>query len=131
MRRRTITKFTGSRISAAKKQRLIDTTKVLLDIAKESSDACAPLKSCLGGICALIKHYEVRSRQIGSQPCLVDLHLPQESKDVEEKLGDLIPWLNKLKGSVTTARPDDSREEAERHEQLTRFVSRLLLVDSS
>ena len=33
---------------------------MLLDIAKESSDAFPPLKSCLGGISALIKHYEVR-----------------------------------------------------------------------
>jgi hypothetical protein len=33
---------------------------MLLDIAKESSDAFPPLKSCLGGINALIKHYDVR-----------------------------------------------------------------------
>ena len=34
---------------------------MLLDIAKESSDAFPPLKSCLGGINALIKHYDVGS----------------------------------------------------------------------
>lgn len=45
----------------AKKQRLIDAARVLLDIAKESSDWFPPLKSCLGGISALIKHYDVRS----------------------------------------------------------------------
>ena len=33
---------------------------MLLDISKESSDAFPPLKSCLGGINALINHYEVR-----------------------------------------------------------------------
>ena len=48
-------------LSAKKKQRLIDATKMLLDIAKESADACPPLKSCLGGIGALIKHYGVGS----------------------------------------------------------------------
>ena len=48
----------------AKKQRFIDVVKMLLDIAKESSDAFPPLKSCLGGINALIKHYEVRRHQI-------------------------------------------------------------------
>jgi len=32
---------------------------ILLDIAKESSDWFAPLKSVLGGVCALVKHYEV------------------------------------------------------------------------
>ena len=47
----------------------------------------------------------------------------QEFKDVEDKLGDLIPWLTKLKGSMATARSDDNREDAERREQLTRFVS--------
>ena len=45
----------------AKGQRIIDATKMFLDIAKESADAFPPLKSCLGGITALIKHYEVRS----------------------------------------------------------------------
>jgi len=33
--------------------------KILLDIVKESSDWFAPLKSVLGGVCALVKHYEV------------------------------------------------------------------------
>jgi hypothetical protein len=31
-----------------------------LDISMESSDAFPPLMSCLGGISALIKHYDVR-----------------------------------------------------------------------
>ena len=43
----------------AKRQRVADGTKILLDIAKESSDWFAPLKSVLGGVCALVKHYEV------------------------------------------------------------------------
>ena len=43
----------------AKKQRLADGTKILLDIAKESSDWFAPLKCVLGGVCAVVKHYEV------------------------------------------------------------------------
>ena len=33
--------------------------KILLNIAAESSDWFGPLKSALGGINALIKHYEV------------------------------------------------------------------------
>ena len=43
----------------AKRQRVADGAKILLDIAKESSDWFAPLKSVLGGVCALIKHIEV------------------------------------------------------------------------
>ena len=43
----------------AKKQRVVDSVKILLDIAKESADWFGPLKSALGGVNALIKHYEV------------------------------------------------------------------------
>ena len=43
----------------AKRQRVVDAAKILLDIAKESSDWFPPLKSALGGVSALIKHYEV------------------------------------------------------------------------
>jgi len=43
----------------AKRQRVVDGAKILLDIAKESSDWFPPLKSALGGVGALIKHYEV------------------------------------------------------------------------
>ena len=44
---------------SAKRQRVVDGAKILLDIAKESSDWFPPLKSALGGVGALIKHYEV------------------------------------------------------------------------
>jgi len=33
---------------------------MVLDVAKESSDWFPPLKACLGGINALVKHYDVR-----------------------------------------------------------------------
>src|SRR5258708_22358769 len=59
-----ITVTSSSPVVAAKKQRFIDATKTLLDIANESSDAFPPLKSCLGGINALIKYYEVRVHPI-------------------------------------------------------------------
>ena len=45
--------------SPAKKQRVVDCVKILLDVAKESSDWFPPLKSALGGVYALINHYEV------------------------------------------------------------------------
>ena len=46
-------------ILTAKRQRVVDAAKILLDVAKESSDWFPPLKSALGGVSALIKHYEV------------------------------------------------------------------------
>ena len=51
------------------------------------------------------------------------IHSSQESKDVEDKLGELVLWLTKLKDSVGTASSDDNPEETERREQLTRFLS--------
>ena len=43
----------------AKRQRIAGGAKILLDIAKESSDCFPLLKSALGFVNALIKHYEV------------------------------------------------------------------------
>ena len=43
----------------AKRQRIGDGAKIVLDIAKESSDFFPFLKSALGFVNALIKHYEV------------------------------------------------------------------------
>lgn len=102
---------------------------MLLDIAKESSDACAPLKSCLGGICALIKHHEVRPL---NRTVISLIYSSKEFKDVEEQLVNLIPWLNKLRVSVTTSHTGNNREDGERREQLTRFVLCVYhLTDSS
>lgn len=42
-----------------KKQRVTGVVKILLDVAKESSDVFPPLKSVLNGVTALIRHYEV------------------------------------------------------------------------
>ena len=49
-------------------------------------------------------------------------HSSQESKGVEEKLVDLIPWLTKLKASVTMT-PDEGGDDAERREELMWCVS--------
>ena len=47
----------------------------------------------------------------------------QQSKDVEDKLGDLIPWLIKLKDSVTMASADSNHEETKRREQSIQCVA--------
>ncbi|KAF9643729.1 hypothetical protein BDM02DRAFT_3191286 [Thelephora ganbajun] len=89
--------------SSSKKQRFIDAFKTLLDIVKESTDAFPPLKSCLGGISALIKHYE-------------------EYNDVKGKLDDLIPWLEKLLVTLVKVNPSDDCDEAERRSQLAKSL---------
>ena len=42
---------------------------------------------------------------------------------MKDKLGDLIPWVDKLKDSLTKTNDKDDHEEAERRTQLARFVS--------
>jgi len=43
----------------AKRKRVANGAKILLDVVNESADWFPPLKSALGGVNALIKHYEV------------------------------------------------------------------------
>jgi len=47
-----------------KRKRVANGARILLDVAKESSDVFPPLKSVLGGVNALIKHYEVLSVEL-------------------------------------------------------------------
>lgn len=49
--------------------------------------------------------------------------LSQQCKDIEDKIGDLIPWLIKLKDSVATASADGNPEEAKGREQLIRCAT--------
>ena len=44
---------------------------------------------------------------------------------MKDKLGDLIPWLEKLLQSLAKVNPDDDPEEVERRSQSARFISRL------
>ena len=44
-------------------------------------------------------------------------------QDVKDKLEDLVPWVAKLEDSLMNPDVEDGREEAERREQLKKFVS--------
>ncbi|KAF9789341.1 hypothetical protein BJ322DRAFT_1018021 [Thelephora terrestris] len=92
--------------SSSKKQRFIDAVKTLLDIAKESSDVFPPLKGCLGGISALIKHYE-------------------EYSDVKDKLNDLAPWVKKLSVTLAQANSKDDHDEVERRSELAKELEEI------
>jgi hypothetical protein len=70
-------------------------------------------------------HEALRSTIPSDRSTISLTHLPQDSKDVEEKLGDLIPWVLKLKESVPAASADGDPEGAKRDEQLILFVSYL------
>ena len=102
----------------ANRHRVADGVKILLDIAKESSDWCPPLKSVLGGVNALIKHYEVWAEWVAVTHNLHER--PQESEDVKEKVEDLIPYLNRLKQTVNAVVSDGDQAEKERRSGLFR-----------
>ena len=66
---RAASSLTGRRLSA-KRQRIADCAKILLDISKEPSDWFPPLKSALGGVTTLIKDYEVPVESTDESPQL-------------------------------------------------------------
>ena len=113
---------------SAKRQRITDVVKILLDIAKESSDWCGPLKSALGGVSALIKHYEV---PVEWMVVAHDLHEHlQESEDVKKKIGELIPQLNGFKQNANAAMVNGDQGEKQRLSELFRYAGRSLAVHS-
>ena len=46
--------------------------------------------------------------------------LPQEYKDVKDKVNQLIPWLKKLKDNLTIVTTEVDPEEKKRREELSR-----------
>lgn len=46
----------------------------------------------------------------------------QQYNDVKEKLGDLVPWVEKLLVTLANANADNDSDESERRSQLARFV---------
>ena len=113
----------------ATKQRVVDCTKVLLDVAKESADWFPPLKAALGGVSALINHYEVSIHRVEGH--LIQLIRSQQFNDVKEKIGDLVPQLERFKQIITTATVDGDPEETGRRTVLTGCVSRLTTVTTA
>jgi len=93
---------------------------MLLDVAKESCDWFPPLKSCLGGISALVKHYDVCHKE---RPKALLTYFFQQSKDIKDKLEQFIPWLTKLLESLARVDPNGDKCEFERRSQLARLVS--------
>ncbi|KAF9784529.1 hypothetical protein BJ322DRAFT_851232 [Thelephora terrestris] len=92
--------------SGSKRQRTVDCAKTLLDIAKESADWFPPLKAALGGVSALIKHYE-------------------QFEDVKEKVEELIPQLDRFKQYIATATVEEDPEETNRRTGLTRIFKQI------
>jgi hypothetical protein len=110
----------------ATRQRVADSAKIILDIAKESSDWCTPLKSVLGGVNALVKHYDVWVEWI---VVAHDLHeRSQEFENVREKIEDLIPHLNRFKKNANAAVGDGDQPEKQRRSELFGYGHQLSIM---
>ena len=90
---------------------------------------CSPAPQIVFGR-DLRTHQTLRSAFLSNRAAISLTYPSQQSKDIEDKLGDLAPWLVKLKDSVATAGVDGNHEEAERRERLTRFVSCLYVLET-
>jgi hypothetical protein len=120
---RAVSTLTVRRLPATR-QRVVDGAKILLDIAKESSDWFPPLKSALGGVGALVKHYEVRVERVG---VAYNLHgRSQEFADVRDRIEDLIPHLDRFKQNANIAISDGDKAEKKRRSEFFRYGCRLL-----
>jgi hypothetical protein len=99
--------------------------KILLDIAKESADWFPPLKSALGGVSAIVKHYEVPSHPMA---LVHNLFLLQQFDSVKDNIQELIPQLERFKRDINTTKIDGDPEETNRRLQLIGYV--LIIIPS-
>jgi len=56
--------FTSNQNKSSWMSTAYSSTKVVIDVVKESSDVFPPLKSVASGLAALLKHYDVRSTSL-------------------------------------------------------------------
>jgi len=114
---------------AVKKNRTADCVKVLLDVAKESSDWFPPLKAALGGVNTLIKHYEVLVEWLAIAH--ISHGRSQHFEDVKEKIEDRIPQLDRLKQNIATTTVNVDPEETKRRNGLPRYVHQFMTAPTA
>ena len=111
-------------IFLAKRRRIVNCGKILLDVTMECSGLFPPLKAALGAVSALVKHYEVLP-----ESATVAHNSPnpsQQYEDVKEKVEDLIPQLDRFKQHIDTTTVGKDPEETNRRRELIRCVCRLM-----
>ena len=65
----------------------------------------------------------LRCASLLNEPLIPQTNITQEYTDVKDKLGDLIPWLERLLVTLAKVNPSNDRDEVERRSELTKFVS--------
>jgi len=95
------------------------TTKLAIDLVKESSDVFPPLKSVAGGLSAILNHCEVRF----ISPGLYRLRSSQPSQQAmacRQTIESLIPRVEQLAGLLSAPVPEGEVKEEDRREILKR-----------
>jgi len=87
-------------------------------VVKESSDVFPPLKSVVGGLTAVLKHYDVRS--ISLAPSMILMYYPQQATANQQAIEQLIPRVERLAESVRANVPESEIKERNRRETLKR-----------
>ena len=87
-------------------------------MVKESSDVFPPLKSVVGGLTAVLKHYDVRSVSLAQPVILILMHYPQQATTNRQTIEHLIPRVEKLAESLHVNVPESETKEHERREIL-------------
>lgn len=88
---------------------------VVINVLKESSDACTPLKSVAGGLSTILTYYDVRRIYF-----LKTITLPSNQQTVANRgsIESLIPRIEGLAESLTEPVPDGEVKEINRREAL-------------
>ena len=95
------------------------TTKLAINLVKESSDAFPPLKSVAGGLSAILDHCEVCF--ISSELCRPwYLRLSQQTIACRKTIESLMPRVERLAESLSTPIPEGEVKEEERRKILKR-----------
>ena len=90
--------------------------KVVADVVKESSDVFPPLKSVVGGLTAILKHYDVRPASSASPMIL--MYYPQQATANRQAIEQLIPRVERLAESVRANVSESETKEHKRRETL-------------
>ena len=102
--------------------------KILLHIVKESADVFTPLKSVLGGICAICEQYEVCLRT-PARASLVSDTCPQKTVAVKQKIEVILLRVDVVEALLDS--PIGDKGEEMRRNNLLRFGHRLSAKENS
>ena len=92
------------------------TTKLVINLLKESADAFPPLKSAVGGLSAILDHRDVRFIFHTTHPRCS--RLSQKIVDCRKTIESLVPRVEGLAKSLCTPVPEGEVKEEGRREAL-------------